>query len=74
MHAQGGVACVVIAFDPMCRFVPLGLRKWFAGCGIGHAQELDWWQEAALGTAGARVTFTPAQVPGSGSGIGFIGL
>ena len=55
------VACGVLR-----RFVPLGLGKWFAGCGIKHAQELDWWQEERLGSAGASVTFTPAQVPGPG--------
>ena len=76
LHACGGMCMVgsvslawsLTANHPMRRFVPLGLRKWFAGCGIGHAQELDWWQEAPLGSAGARVTFTPAQVPGPGVG------
>lgn len=68
MASTCGEPLKVVACDPMRRVVPLGLRKWFAGCGIEHAQELDWWQEAPLGSAGARVTFTPAQVPESGLG------
>ncbi|CRG92021.1 N-acyl-phosphatidylethanolamine-hydrolyzing phospholipase D [Talaromyces islandicus] len=29
-------------------FVPKGLKKWFAECGIPNAVELDWWEDADL--------------------------
>jgi L-ascorbate metabolism protein UlaG (beta-lactamase superfamily) len=31
---------------PNCHFfVPLGNKKWFAGCGIENCTELDWWDD-----------------------------
>lgn len=29
-------------------FVPKGLKKWFADCGISRVVELDWWEDATL--------------------------
>ncbi len=49
----------------MCRrYVPLGLRAWFVGCGISNVVELDWWQEAqhVAGERNITVALTPAQV------------
>jgi N-acyl-phosphatidylethanolamine-hydrolysing phospholipase D len=39
--------------------VPLGLKKWFAGEGINHVVELDWWQSHTLGDV--EVVLTPVQ-------------
>jgi L-ascorbate metabolism protein UlaG (beta-lactamase superfamily) len=40
-------------------FVPLGLKEWFAGEGIGDVTALDWWQESAFN--GLKFTLVPAQ-------------
>jgi len=40
-------------------FVPLGLKAWFAGVGIGAVTELDWWD--AVEHRGLRFTLTPVQ-------------
>jgi N-acyl-phosphatidylethanolamine-hydrolysing phospholipase D len=39
--------------------VPLGLKKWFAGEGISHVVELDWWQSHRL--RDVEVVLTPVQ-------------
>jgi hypothetical protein len=39
--------------------VPLGLKAWFAGVGIGAVTELDWWD--AVKHRGPHVTLTPVQ-------------
>jgi N-acyl-phosphatidylethanolamine-hydrolysing phospholipase D len=39
--------------------VPLGLKTWFAGVGITHVVELDWWQAHKLGDV--EVVLTPVQ-------------
>ncbi|MCW5661315.1 MAG: MBL fold metallo-hydrolase [Burkholderiaceae bacterium] len=39
--------------------VPLGLKRWFAGEGISHVVELDWWQSHKLGDV--EVVLTPVQ-------------
>jgi N-acyl-phosphatidylethanolamine-hydrolysing phospholipase D len=40
--------------------VPLGLKAWFAGIGVDErVEELDWWQQRALG--GVTFTATPVQ-------------
>jgi L-ascorbate metabolism protein UlaG (beta-lactamase superfamily) len=40
-------------------FVPLGLKAWFAGVGIGAVTELDWW--GATEHRGLTFTLTPVQ-------------
>ena len=40
-------------------FVPLGLKGWFNGRGIGDVTELDWWEQAQY--KGARFTLVPVQ-------------
>ena len=39
--------------------VPLGLKAWFAGLGITHVDELDWWQDRQLGPL--QISFVPVQ-------------
>ena len=39
--------------------VPLGLKRWFADCGVTRVTELDWWQEAHIDDV--LFIFTPAQ-------------
>lgn len=39
--------------------VPLGLKEWFAGLGIGHVEERDWWQSLAVGPL--ELTLVPVQ-------------
>lgn len=41
-------------------FVPSGLKSWFDSRNIGQVIEMQWWGEAALGSA-LRVHFTPSQ-------------
>jgi L-ascorbate metabolism protein UlaG (beta-lactamase superfamily) len=37
---------------PQARFLgPLGLARWLRRHGVRHAEELDWWQETAVGDA-----------------------
>lgn len=49
----------------LCRYVPLGLKAWFTGCGIQNVTELDWWQEVRHGgddgSSNLTVALTPAQ-------------
>jgi L-ascorbate metabolism protein UlaG (beta-lactamase superfamily) len=48
------------AMTPGPRFlVPLGLKAWFAGIGIGNVEEMDWWQSVRAGPA--TITFVPTQ-------------
>ncbi|EED12105.1 conserved hypothetical protein [Talaromyces stipitatus ATCC 10500] len=36
-------------YHPSVQFcVPLGLKKWFADCGINNVIELDWWEDVEL--------------------------
>lgn len=45
----GSVKRIFKRYGPGLRwFVPLGLKDWFAGCGIRNVVELDWWQEAEV--------------------------
>ena len=30
----------------VCRYVPIGLRKWFKSCGVENVEELNWWESA----------------------------
>lgn len=39
--------------------VPLGVKAWFDDLGIANVQEMDWWDQLALGEL--NVHFTPAQ-------------
>ena len=43
--------------------VPLGLKAWFADCGIANVIELDWWQSHAIEAASGPVdiVLTPVQ-------------
>eukprot|EP01114_Cavostelium_apophysatum_P020649 TRINITY_DN6979_c0_g1_i1.p1 TRINITY_DN6979_c0_g1~~TRINITY_DN6979_c0_g1_i1.p1 ORF type:complete len:375 (-),score=23.47 TRINITY_DN6979_c0_g1_i1:43-1095(-) len=40
-------------------FVPLGLKKWFASCGVTNVTELNWWESATF--AEVQVVCLPAQ-------------
>lgn len=44
--------------DPLF-LVPLGLKAWFADNGMGHVEELDWWQEREW--LGVRFVCVPAK-------------
>lgn len=44
------------------RYVPLGLRRWFAAEGVASVVELDWWESARHPGTKVDVTLTPAQV------------
>jgi N-acyl-phosphatidylethanolamine-hydrolysing phospholipase D len=44
--------------DPLL-LVPLGLKAWFRDNGMGHVEELDWWQEYEH--RGVRFVCVPAQ-------------
>ena len=39
----------------------MGLKVWFANCGVASVVEMDWWQEETH-SSGLRIGFTPAQV------------
>ena len=39
----------------------MGLKVWFANCGVASVVEMDWWQEETH-PSGLRIGFTPAQV------------
>jgi N-acyl-phosphatidylethanolamine-hydrolysing phospholipase D len=44
---------------PPLFIVPLGVKAWLAGAGIGNAVELDWWQSARVGAV--EIVLTPVQ-------------
>src|SRR5512139_1332186 len=47
------------AGGPPLFVVPLGVKAWFAGRGIGNVVELDWWQSHRLGDV--EIVVTPVQ-------------
>jgi N-acyl-phosphatidylethanolamine-hydrolysing phospholipase D len=47
------------AGGPPLFVVPLGVKAWLAGVGIGNAVELDWWQSSRIGAV--EIVLTPVQ-------------
>lgn len=45
-----------------CRYVPLGLAKWFQQAGIKNVHEMGWWQEMQHPKSGIKLACLPAQV------------
>lgn len=58
----------IVARDKPVILCGLGVSPRLAGIAEAKVQELDWWQEYPLGTAGGKISFVPAR-HGSGRGI-----
>ena len=41
-------------------FVPLGVKQWFAKCGLSNVTELDWWEEQEIKLSSKQPSTEPA--------------
>ena len=53
--------------DSIQFYVPLGLKRWFAGVGIDAVTELDWWESVSAG--GLEFHATPVQHSSARTGL-----